>query len=89
MDLQHKIVAGVQHIAFVSIMDTRPESSLSFATCYEKTERTLFESGLGATIFRPSMYTDNLLEQIPMWLKTGELVTCAGEGKISYVCRDS
>lgn len=81
-------VAGVKHISFVSIMDTRSDSPLSFARCYKETEEALLESGLKTTIFRTSMYTDNLHEQIPIWLKTNELVTCAGEGKISYVSRD-
>ncbi len=80
--------AGVKHISFISIMDTRSDSPLSFAKCYGKTEEALAESGIKSAVFRTSMYTDNLHEQIPTWLKTGELVTCAGEGKISYVSRD-
>lgn len=80
--------AGVKHISFISIMDTRLDSPLSFAWSYGETENALAESGLKSTVFRTSMYTDNLNEQIPVWLKTNELVTCAGDGKISYVSRD-
>ncbi len=80
--------AGVGQLLFVGIMDTRSDSPLPFAHAYGAIERALRESSLNWTVLRTSMYTDNLEEQYPMWLERGELVTCAGDGKISYVSRD-
>ena len=80
--------AGVSQFIFIGIMDTRLDSPLTFARAYGAMEETLKSSKLGWTILRTSMYTDNLAEQFPVWLERKELVTAAGEGKISYVSRD-
>ncbi|MEM9750297.1 MAG: NmrA family NAD(P)-binding protein, partial [Pseudomonadota bacterium] len=80
--------ARVRQLIFVGIMDTRADSPLPFARAYGEIEDALSASGAPAVILRTSMYTDNLEEQYPMWLKTGQLITCAGDGKISYVSRD-
>lgn len=80
--------AGASQIIFISIMDTRLDSPMPFARAYGEMEFTLTNSSVPAVILRTSMYTDNLAEQYPMWLKTGQLITCAGDGKVSYVSRD-
>ncbi len=80
--------AGVGHYVAIGIMDARADSPLPFAHAYAAMENAIKSSKLNWTIARTSMYTDNLAEQYPMWLKNGVLVTCAGDGKISYVSRD-
>ncbi len=80
--------AGVKQLLFVGIMDTRHDSPLPFARAYGQIEDAIRGSSLSWVILRTSMYTDNLAEQYPMWLDRGELVTCAGDGAISYVSRD-
>lgn len=80
--------ASIEQIVFVGIMDTRKDSPLPFARAYGEIEEALNQSPVSTVILRTSMYTDNLAEQYAMWLKTGQLVTCAGNGKISYVSRD-
>ncbi|QIB64967.1 NAD(P)H-binding protein [Kineobactrum salinum] len=80
--------AGASQIIFISIMDTRLDSPMPFARAYGEIESALTNSSVPAVILRTSMYTDNLAEQYPMWLKTGQLVTCAGDGRVSYVSRD-
>lgn len=80
--------AKVAHYVAIGIMDARPDSPLPFAHAYAAMEQRLRDSDLTWTIARTSMYTDNLAEQYPMWLKNGVIVTCAGDGKISYVSRD-
>ena len=82
------VSAGVRQFVFIGIMDTRADSPLPFAHAYGRGEAALKASGLNWTILRTSMYTDNLAEQYPTWLERGELITCAGDGKISYVSRD-
>ena len=79
---------GVKQLVFIGIMDTRPDSPLPFAHAYGAIERALAESSLDWTVLRTSMYTGNLEEQYPLWLERRELVTCAGDGRISYVSRD-
>jgi NAD(P)H dehydrogenase (quinone) len=79
---------GVKQIVFIGIMDTRSDSPLPFAHAYGAIEKALRESKVGWTVLRTSMYTDNLAEQYPPWLEHGELLTCAGDGRISYVSRD-
>lgn len=79
---------GVRQFILISIMDSRLDSPLSFARAYGVMEETLMSSTLDWTILRTSMYTDNLAEQFPVWLERKELVTAAGQGKISYVSRD-
>lgn len=79
---------GVKQIIFIGIMDTRMDSPLPFAHAYGVIEEALRKSSIGWTVLRTSMYTDNLAEQYPVWLERGELLTCAGDGRISYVSRD-
>ena len=79
---------GVKQIVFIGIMDTRSDSPLPFAHAYGAIETALSESNVGWTVLRTSMYTDNLAEQYPVWLESGKLLTCAGDGKVSYVSRD-
>lgn len=80
--------AGVKQLLFISIMDTRADSPLPFAHAYGRIEACIENSSLDWVILRTSMYADNLAEQYPMWLAKGELVTCAGDGRISYISRD-
>jgi NAD(P)H dehydrogenase (quinone) len=79
---------GVSQLVFIGFADARWESILPFAKAYAVIEEGLHESNLNWTIVRTAMYTGNLLEQIPAWLKQGELLTCAGDGKIAYVSRE-
>jgi NAD(P)H dehydrogenase (quinone) len=79
---------GVRQVIFVGFMDTRSDSPLHLTEAYRRIESALSESSLAWTVLRTSMYTDNLEEQFPVWLKRSELMTCAGEGKIAYVSRD-
>ena len=78
---------GVKQVVFIGFADAREESPLPFAKAYATIEKAFEESSLDWTILRTAMYTGNLEEQIPVWLKTGNLMTCAGDGKISYVSR--
>ena len=65
-----------------------PGSPIPFAPDHHGTERALAESRLGWTVLRNSWYAENLLPGLPQALASGQWVTAAGEGRVSYVARE-
>ncbi|WP_183131967.1 NAD(P)H-binding protein [Pseudomonas syringae group genomosp. 3] len=76
--------AGVQHIAYTSIMNPGPESAIVFADDHRETERAIVATGLRFTFLRNSFYQENVLIDAPS-IQAGRLYTAAGEGNASYV----
>ncbi|EMV8751943.1 SDR family oxidoreductase [Escherichia coli] len=78
--------AGVQRIVFTSLLhaDTSP---LSLAPEDIAAENALKASGLPYTILRNGAYTENYTASVPNAVQAGELVGCAGAGRISSATR--
>ena len=80
--------AGVAHVVYTSMPNPEPGSPIPFAPDHHGTERALAESRLGWTVLRNSWYAENLLPGLPQVLASGQWVTAAGEGRVSYVARE-
>ncbi len=89
---QHKAVidaakaAGVGLIAYTSILhaDTSP---LGLADEHRQTEALLRDSGVPYVLLRNGWYTENFTGGIPAALERGELIGCAGNGRIASAAR--
>lgn len=86
---RHVIAAAqankVRTVVFVSFIDVRENSPLSYAHIFSDTEKALAVSGLAWTNMRMPYYTDNLLHWLPASLERGEFFSSAGEGRMPYV----
>jgi NAD(P)H dehydrogenase (quinone) len=79
--------AGVKHVVYTSL--TNPEMwEAGFATEHAETETALRASGLGWTILRNNLYTDDLLAKLSDAIASGELVAAAGDRGAAYVTRE-
>lgn len=91
-EAQHQAViaaaknAGVELIAYTSLLraDTSP---LALASEHLLTEAAIRASGLRYAMLRNGWYTENYAMGIPMALKHGALIGCAGEGRIASAAR--
>lgn len=79
-------VAGVKRIIYTSApkADTTP---LVLAPEHKATEELIAASGLPATILRNGWYTENYLQAAEQARQTGNLLTSAGDGRISSASR--
>jgi NAD(P)H dehydrogenase (quinone) len=77
----------VQLLAYTSLLHS-DTSSLSVAPDHRTTEAAILSSGLPYIMLRHGWYTENLLALASVWLQSGELVSCADEGKFSTACRN-
>ncbi|HEU0197552.1 MAG TPA: SDR family oxidoreductase [Nevskiaceae bacterium] len=89
---QHKAViaaaenAGVELLAYTSLL--RADSSpLALASEHVLTEAVIRASGLRYAMLRNGWYTEIYAMGIPMALKHGALIGCAGEGRIASAAR--
>lgn len=79
--------AGAGKVLYTSLPDAET-SAISFAFEHLGTEKALKESGLAYTIFRNGWYFENLFMSLPQAFRTGQWVTSAGGGRVSYAARD-
>src|SRR6266496_2036016 len=91
--LQHRAAiraalrAGVKHVVYTSLPN--PEKwEVDFATEHAETEMALRASGLGWTLLRNNLYTDDLLPKLSDAIASGELVAAAGDRGAAYVTRE-
>ena len=80
--------AGVRRVVFSSFAAAAVESEFIVAPFLAYAECKLRQSEMDWTILRNGMYADPLVEYIPELVRTGRIPYPAGQGRISYVCRD-
>lgn len=79
--------AGVKHIVYTSLPN--PEKwGTPFALEHAKTEEMLEASGLGWTVLRNNLYTDDLVPKLSNAIPSGQLAAAAGDGGAPYVTRE-
>ncbi|ODN69538.1 SDR family oxidoreductase [Methylobrevis pamukkalensis] len=79
--------AGVGHIVYTSMPSPEPGNPVLFAPDHFGTEQAIKASGIPYTILRNNWYFENLLMSLPGSLKSGQVVTAAGDGRIAYIGR--
>ncbi|HEX9305140.1 MAG TPA: NAD(P)H-binding protein [Thermoanaerobaculia bacterium] len=91
--LQHRAAiraalrAGVKHVVYTSIPNPEKWEG-DFAAEHAETETALRASGLGWTLLRNNLYTDDLLPKLSDAIASGELVAAAGDRGAAYVTRE-
>jgi NAD(P)H dehydrogenase (quinone) len=80
--------AGVEHIAYTSIVNPGPENPAAVAAEHRETELAIEAAGLAYTFLRNSIYADLQPRSAEAAIATGRLVTNAGEGRTGYVTRE-
>ncbi|HEX2877060.1 MAG TPA: SDR family oxidoreductase [Polyangiaceae bacterium] len=80
--------AGVQHVAYTSIINPAP-SRILISADHAATEAELEASGLQFTVLRNNMYSNMLLVgTLQRAIAAGKLVNASGAGKVGYVTRE-
>lgn len=80
--------AGVQHVAYTSIINPAP-SRILISADHAATEAELEASGLQFTVLRNNMYSNMLLVgTLQRAIGAGKLVNASGAGKVGYVTRE-
>ena len=80
--------AGVNHVLYTSMLKPEPGSPIPFAPDHFGTEQALASSPLSWTVLRNSWYMENLHQNLPQVLLTGQWFTAAGDGKVAHVSRE-
>jgi NAD(P)H dehydrogenase (quinone) len=80
--------AGVELIAYTSILNPADDNPASLADEHRATERLLRESGVAWTFLRNSIYSDLQPAGAEAALATGRLVSNSGTGRLPYVTRE-
>lgn len=77
---------GVRHIAYTSVLyaDTTP---LILAPEHKATEQVIRDSGIPFTFLRNGWYTENYAQLVTDAVRTGEVLTCAGDGRVASAAR--
>ncbi len=78
--------AGASRIVYTSILNADDTTS-PLAGEHEDSERALREAGVPCTLLRNGWYTENYTDQLGPYLQRGEIVGCAGSGRISAATR--
>lgn len=79
------VAAGVERIVYLSFLKASPDSTFILGRQHSATEEHIRESGLGFTLLRSSFYADF----IPFFTgDDGVIRAPAGDGKVSWICRD-
>jgi len=79
--------AGAKHVVYTSLPNPEKWES-DFATEHAETEMALRASGLGWTVLRNNLYTDDLLPKLSSAIASGQLVAAAGDRGAAYVTRE-
>jgi NAD(P)H dehydrogenase (quinone) len=80
--------AGVQHVAYTSIVNPTESNTAAAAPEHRGTEEALLASGLDWTMLRNGIYADLTVGGLQQAIATGSHVFNSGDGKIAYVARD-
>jgi NAD(P)H dehydrogenase (quinone) len=80
--------AGVEQIAYTSIVNPGPENPAAVAAEHRETELAIEAAGLAYTFLRNSIYADLQPRSAEAAIASGQLVTNAGDGRTSYVTRE-
>ncbi len=80
--------AGIERIAYTSILSPVPANPAVAAPSHRATEQALQESGLAWTVLRNGLYAEYQVPEALRSLATGKLVHNRGTGKVAYVSRD-
>ncbi len=81
--------AGVKHIVYTSYYGSTAENTALICRDHYGTEQKLIASGVTWTAMRDGFYTDTIVNAaMPLALRTGRWVHCAGDGRMSFVDRD-
>lgn len=80
--------AGIQRIAYTSIVSPMEANPAAPAASHRATERALRESGLAWTFLRNSLYAEFQVTEALQCLATGRLVHNRGDGRVAYVSRE-
>ncbi|HEV6953662.1 MAG TPA: NAD(P)H-binding protein [Promicromonospora sp.] len=78
--------AGVERIAYTSILNADATSN-PLAGEHQGTEKVLRESGVPLSLLRNGWYTENYTDRLDEYLRRGEIVGAAAEGRISAAPR--
>lgn len=79
------VAAGVERIVYLSFLKASPDSTFILGRQHSATEEHIRESGLGFTFLRSSFYADF----VPFFTgDDGVIRAPAGDGKVSWICRD-
>ena len=81
--------AGVEHVAYTSIVDVAPDSRFYYASVHRDTEALLARSGVDHCFARTSIFADYFVSAwLEPALETGTLALPAAGGRMSLVMRD-
>jgi NAD(P)H dehydrogenase (quinone) len=89
---QHRAVieaartAGVQLLGYTSVLHA-PATKLMVGPDHRETEAAIKDSGVPAVLLRNGWYSENYLFRAAGAAKSGELLGCAGDGRISAAPR--
>jgi NAD(P)H dehydrogenase (quinone) len=79
--------SGVEHVVYTSFSNPELWKEM-FVREHAETEAALDSSGLGWTVLRNNLYTDNLVPKLSKAIASGELEAAAGVGAAGYVTRN-
>lgn len=85
--IEAAVSAGVEHIAYTSIVNPTEENPAVVVPEHRATEQALRESGVGWTFLRNSIYADLQANEIAAAASSGLLVTNEGAGQVAHVAR--
>ncbi|GGM32079.1 NAD(P)H-binding protein [Promicromonospora citrea] len=78
--------AGVERIAYTSILNADATSN-PLAGEHQGTEKVLREAGVPVSLLRNGWYTENYTDRLDEYLRRGEIVGAASDGRISAAPR--
>jgi NAD(P)H dehydrogenase (quinone) len=78
--------ARISRTAYTSILNA-DHTTNPHAGEHQETEQALREGGVPFTLLRNSRYTENYTDQFSKYLKSGEILGAAADGKISAASR--
>lgn len=79
------VEAGVERIVYLSFMQARPDSTFLLARQHRATEEHIGATGLSHVFLRSGLYADF----VPYFTgPDGVIRAPAGEGRVSWICRD-
>ena len=80
--------ASVGHILYTSIPSPYPSTQAQVADDHYWTEQAIIATGANWTFLRNSLYMDLLIDQLPQFAETGQLIHAAGTGRRNVVSRE-
>ena len=84
--IQAARTAGAARIVYTSIVNA-DDTTNPLASEHQDTEQALRAAGVPFTLLRNGWYTENYTDQLDQYLKQGEILGAAGNGRISAATR--